>query len=74
MQADITTIEYALFKKLGKAERSDDDQFETEPVNWLEDSSTRFMLSVRLRVWRHEQRYAVYGPVIVNADGSVIWQ
>ncbi len=32
VQSDITTIEHALFKKPGAAERSDYDIFETEPA------------------------------------------
>ena len=72
--ADITPIERGLFGKLGRADRSEYERFETKPVEWLEETDDHFLLDVRLRAWRNGQRYTVSGPVIVKVDGLVIWQ
>lgn len=71
---DISRIEDGLFAKLGTAERSEYERYETTPIEWktLEDGD--FLLKVRLRAWRDGQRYTVSGPVIVRTDGSVLWQ
>ena len=74
MVVDITPIEYALLGKLGAPDRSRYERFETEPVEWLTVADDFFLLDVRLRAWRDGQRYTVFGPVHVNADGSVVWQ
>ncbi len=71
---NITRIGSALFIKLGLADRTEYESYEIQPVEWLEETNARFILSVRLRAWRDGQRYTVSAPVVVNADGSVIWQ
>jgi len=71
---NVTRIGSALFTKLGLAARSEYERYEIEPVECLEETDSRFMLSVRLRAWRDGQRYTVSAPAIVSADGSIIWQ
>ncbi len=74
LAVDITPIEYGLLGKLGTSDRSQYERFETEPVEWLDVTEDYFLLNVRLRAWRDGQRYTVFGPVRINADGTVIWQ
>lgn len=72
--ADISRIENGLFAKLGTAERSDYEKYETAPIEWKALEDGNLLLKVRLQAWRDGQRYTVLGPVIIRPDGSVLWQ
>lgn len=72
--ADVSRIEDGVFRKLGLAQRSDYERYETRPIELSTLDDGNLLLKVRLRAWRNGQRYTVSGPVIVRADGSVLWQ
>lgn len=71
---DVSIIEKGLFRKLGLADRSSYERYETVPVEWIPMANERQMLIVRLRAWKEGQRYTVTGPVVIEASGQVIWQ
>jgi hypothetical protein len=71
---DISRIEDGLFAKLGTADRTEYEKYESTPIEWEALENGKLLLTVRLRVWRDGQRYTVSGPVIIRPDGSVLWQ
>ena len=71
---DVSPIEKGLFRKLGLADCSSYERYETVPVEWKPMENERQMLIVRLRAWKEGQRYTVTGPVVIEASGRVIWQ
>ena len=71
---NISRVGPALFLKLGLAPQSEYEKYEIQPVEWLEETESQVMLSVRLHAWRDGQRYTVSTPIAVDDEGFVIWQ
>jgi hypothetical protein len=64
------TVAFAAFGYFGWP--SDEyERFETEPVSWQATQNGGSLLRVRVRAWRHGQRYTVTGHYLVSAQGEV---
>jgi hypothetical protein len=60
--------------KLGLAGRAGYDRVETTPTRWVYREDVRFQVIMRTRAWRAGKRYTVSEPLLINADGTILWR
>ena len=73
LSVNASGVEGGNFGKLGR-DRADYERFETTPVEWRHRNDGLFQVVMRTRAWRAGRRYTVSEPLIIKADGTVLWR
>jgi hypothetical protein len=63
---DVTPVTYSNIGKLGSWKIIDYDKVVTEPIEWLESTSTIQLVNFRTQAWRDGQRYTVTEAVLIK--------
>lgn len=63
---DVTPVIYSNIGKLGLWKIIDYDKVVTEPIEWLESTSSIQLVNFRTQAWRDGQRYTVTETVLIK--------
>lgn len=74
LAVDVSRVEAGNLGKLGLAGRAGYDRVETTPTRWVYREDGRFQVIMRTRAWRAGKRYTVSEPLLINADGTILWR
>jgi hypothetical protein len=71
---DISLVEDGSLGKIGIGGRKSCSKVESVPVEWIARDDECFQIKIRTRAWKDGQRYTVYEPLIVTADGRALYR
>lgn len=74
LATDASGVEGGNLGKLGTGGRSVYERIETTPIRWLPRDDGLYQVVVRTRVWKSGKRFTVSEPLVIRADGTVLYR